>query len=190
MRSLVGLFLLCLCTANPSTTRADQVALPTPYVSVAAGGHFYFKMVPDKERGGIGTAFKVTPGARDEKLWSVSGWYAFNTFLSEDGRYLVRMGEWPPGREPSDEHLAVAFYDHGTLLAQYSTKALIKNPAAVPRSVEHYQYWNFALPHGFIRTSTDRVGHPHWFQFVTSDGIHYIFDRRTGEIVSQERYDG
>jgi hypothetical protein len=84
----------------------------------------------------------------------------------------------------------VAFYDRGTLLARYSTKALIKNPAAVPRSSGHYQFLNWSLPYGFIATETNPGGPRYWFHFVTSEGVHYIFDRRTGQIVSQEPYDG
>jgi hypothetical protein len=189
MRGKIGLIVLVLCVTFQSAIRADQVMEAAPYIAVAEGGRFYFKMVPDKKREGTGTGYEVTSAGRDRRLWSVSGWFSFAVFLSEDGRYLVRLGDWPQGHKPSDEHLAVAFYDKGELLAQYSTKALIKNPGALRPSTDHYEYLMRRSPRGFIGTAAEPYGIRHWFQLVTYDGIHYVFDRRTGEIVSEAPYD-
>ena len=183
----VAIVAASLCLLGALSPAPDKERAPGAYISAADGGRFYVKMVPDKERVGVATVYRVTDAA-DEVVWSVSGWYAFSTFLSDDGQFLVRMGNWPRGREPSDEDLAVAFYKSGELLAQYSTKALIQHPDLVPRSVSHYDYILDGAPIGFVRTPTDGVWPLHWFQFVTSDRIQHTFDRRTGAIVKEEPY--
>ena len=64
---------------------------------------------------------KLEANGKFRELWRVKGWYAFFTFLSDDGRYLVRMGDCAFGSEPSPANLALAFYDNGKFVGYYST---------------------------------------------------------------------
>ncbi len=163
-----------------------------PHAYVVTGGDYgqvYFKMVPGSRRAGTvskGRAYRVSAGEQDELLWSVSGWYAHTTFISRDGRYLVRLGNWPVGSEPEADDLAVAFYDNGVLLESYSTRDLIKNDELVPTSEAHYFYLLAGAETGFVSRSRVYGAERSWFELVTVDGIRYTFDRRTGEVVSSE----
>lgn len=177
--------LIALAPLAPDTgVQADEEVAPYPYVTASEDGRCYFKMIPavdaegrsDREKGS-GAAFRVGAGGQDEELWRVEGWYAFKTELSRDGRYLVRIGNWPRGRMPSDDHLAIAFYDRGVLLKSYSTKDLIRSPEAVRPTVSHY---HFGRPLGFEPPPDER------FRLQTVDGLLYTFDVTTGAIVSAD----
>lgn len=115
-----------------------------------------------------------------QKMWSVSGWYAFRTYPSFRGEYLVRIGNWPRGFRPSHKDLAIAFYHRGRLVKRYSTKDLLRNTAgrASVRSVGHYRFWS-SIP-GF-------GGWNHRFTLITTERIRYIFDARTGKIISSNK---
>lgn len=174
--------LLTLGFATPAL--ADREACPTPYVKANERGSIYFKMSPDPaapcdRTKGSGAAYQVAVGA-DQLLWKTEGsWYAQTTFLSEDGRYLIRIGNWPRGRKPSKDHLAIAFYDNGKLLKRYSTLELIKDPSQVETSVSHYAFYHD--PPGFT------APHAKTFLLTTIDGIAYTFNITTGEIASTKK---
>jgi hypothetical protein len=164
---------------------ADEEAAPRPYITTAGEGGLYFRMVPDpvspdepQHLSGKGYAYRVGTDQRDELLWTTSGWYAHRVVLSDDGRYLVRLGNWPRGDAPSKDHLAVAFYDQGQLLASYSTIDLIRDPSKVRPSVSHYQFASGSP--GFV----ERYGHQ--FRLVTVDGAVHLFDVRTGILAGRK----
>jgi len=167
--------LLCLSlTAAPS-----ELPTPYPYLTTSRSGRFYFKMAPGRDVYGYGAAYAVL-ASQDTELWSVSGWYSFRTFLSDDGRYLVSLfGRTSIPRveqaEPTDP--LVAFYDNGKLLAQHSIAQLIQDPAAINRS-ESLTYLQPSPAPGF-----DELGHS--FSFVTGEHVTFAFDIRTGAIVSK-----
>ena len=102
---------------------------------------------------------------------------------SASGRYLVRMGNWPRGNKPSNDDLAVAFYDKGQLLCSYSTRDLIREDSKVWASVSHYFYLDHEQHSGFIAKEGLPGNFSFWFEFTTIDGIQYRFDIRTGLIV-------
>lgn len=157
---------------------ADSEAPPRTYITTSAGGQYYFKMIPDDFDWdkGTGFCFKVTGGETDELLWKLNGWYSFKNFLSYDGKYLVRMGNWTRGAELSDDHLAVAFYKEGQLLKSYSTKDLVKDSSKIELTISHY-FWLKQPP------QLDAFGH--MFKLITIDDIEYTFNVSTGEVVSQ-----
>lgn len=141
MKSLT--LLACLLAVTVDPLWADSPAMPFPYVAAGMGGTTYFKMIPrtDGKWGeGIGIAYRLRRDGSDEELWRTDGWYSFEVFLSYDGEYLVAMGPWNMGSEPSKEDLAVAFYHKGKLLRQYSTADLVKDKSKVPASVSHYMW--------------------------------------------------
>jgi len=160
---------------------ADSEVPPYTYVSVSEYGRYYFKMIPDNpadRETGSGICFEVTAGNTDKILWTTTGWYAYSTYLSSDGKYLIRMGVWPRGQELSDTHLAVAFYKDGNLLKSYTTKYLVKDPSRIERTVSHY-FWLEGIP--------GLLPHGHRFKIVTKDNIEYIFDITDGKIISQKK---
>ena len=171
----------------------DREAPPYPYVVFAPGGRFYFRMMTDplaehfdREKGS-GGVYEVGPYGVDRVLWRIDGWYAFTTFLSSDGGFLVRLGNHPRGWSPSDSDLAVAFYrrgggasaDTGILLKSYSTRTLIEDDTKVEPTRSHYEFIagipGLVDPNGYI------------FELVTVDRIRYLFDIRTGEMIAKER---
>jgi hypothetical protein len=181
--------ILILFTTSLSLTTpriwADQERPPYPYITVSKSGHYYFKMIPDVggRQGqygrykGTGICYRVTPDEKDEIIWKTKGWFSFNTYLSYDGKYIIRMGDWIRGHEPSDEHLAVAFYKEGEHLKGYSTKDIVKDSSAIRRTVSHYEWLSDEKP----------KLESHKFTIKTIDNIEYIFDITNGNIISHKK---
>jgi hypothetical protein len=166
----------------------DSEMSPMPYVAAAESGRCFFKMSPDPEHPserefGFGYAYKAGLQLADELLWRTEGWYAFEVFLSDDGRYLVRLGNAPRGLEPSREHLAVAFYDRGVLLKSYSTDELIRDKSQVHHSASHYAYKLGGSEGAHL---SREPGGPTHLVLTTIDLIRYTFDVATGDILEQE----
>ena len=164
--------------------KGDEERAPYPYVITDIWGSFYFKMIPAKNgyyerEKGIGVAYAVKSGESDKEIWRVDGWYSFETFLSHDGIYLVRLGNWPRGHKPDKNHVGVAFYKSGKLLKMYSTKDLIVNESKVQPSVSHYEYLNRVVKPGFV------AGYGYQFQLTTVDNVKYVFNIKTGKVVSR-----
>ena len=182
---------LALLTLGPGPAPLDSEAAPRPYVVTSWSGSFFFKMTPDpsapaNREKGLGFAYKVTPGQTDELLWQTNGWYSFSVWLSDDGVYLVRVGNWPRGDKPTDSDLAVAFYKSGELLKKYSTADLIKDPSRIAPSVSHYDFLAAPFP-DFAEQPTvprDKLT----FRLRTVDAIEYLFDARTGELLSATQF--
>ena len=171
-RIFVLLFILTNCHLY-----ADKEGPQNSYVTSSINGRFYFRMEPDlsapfDRKKGSGTLFEVQNDGNDVVLWKTEGWYSFKTFICHEGRYLVRIGNWPRGRELSDTHLAIAFYDKGILLKKYSTKQLIENPKTIKKSVSHYFFINKVI--GFDPS------YSHQFKLETIDGRTHTFDVKTG----------
>ncbi len=161
---------------------ADEEQSTFAYVKSAYGGRYFFVMLPHRNKYynrsyGRGYAVAITRMGKQKILWRVKGWYAFKTFLSYDGVYLVRMGNWPRGRTPAKTHLAIAFYKRGKLIKAYSTIDLIKDLSKIEPSTSHYNYYTKII--GF-------TGYNFKFSFVTIENIRYIFDVRTGKIIASE----
>lgn len=136
---LVVLFLF----ASTQFSFADSIAAPYTYVTKSKNGKYYFEMKPiqgDIMFAGRGTCYKIISGSKRQKLWNTGNWYAYTTYLSNNGRFLVRMGNWAIGSELSDTDLAVAFYKNGKLMKMYSTKELVHDASYVKYTVSHY-FW-------------------------------------------------
>ena len=166
---------------------ADSPALPYPFVKSAGNSSYYFKMIPENQTKNstpeidppYGVAYRLLGNGRSVQLWRVDGWYAFEVYLSYDGEHLVRMGPWAVGSEPSEQNLAVAFYQQGVLLKKYSTLDLIENHSSVERTVSHY-FWR-ANDQDYPRLDYSNV-----FSLKTIEGRVYKFDVTTGEVVEGE----
>ena len=193
MRALLILLFTC------STLFADSEAMPTPRVTVSENAQFIFKQLPaarDKDYKVIGepwgAAYELEKDGTFRELWRVEGWYAWTMHLSNDGRYLVRMGNWARGSEPSPRNLAVAFYDNGKLLTHYSTADLVKDKTKVSASVSHYVWLAYQVqarhrgPEPRIPEPRPKLDYANKFHLKTCDGISYTFDATTGQIIKTE----
>ncbi len=179
MKSIIVMILLLTVL---STLWADKEAPQYVYVKSSSGGKYYFKMIPEADYDrtkGRGLLYAVTKKGSDKVLWKVNGWYAFQTYISYDGRYLIRIGNWPRGRVPSHKHLGIAFYDKGKLIKKYSTKDIVKNFPPVTPSESHYRVLKKVL--GF------ESPYSHRFIIRTVHKIEYTFDVTHGKLVSQKK---
>ena len=168
-------FLGCIAFFAP-VCFADLVAPPRPYVVSSVDGSHYFKMIPDKKdvwnrAKAKGTLYEVRSG-KDKVIYSVSGWYSYQVFISNDGKYLIRMGDWPSGT-PKTEDLAVAFYADGRQKKSYSTLDLLKEPDKAPRSISHYR-WLDKADESYMLSEM--------FSVVTIEKVEITFDITTGKI--------
>jgi len=192
---------ICLFMVT-SALVADTPGDPYAKITASEKGTVFFKMVPAKthfeadrmmtDRDPYGIAYRVHDEGEMIELWRTDGWYAFEVYLSNDGHYLVRMGPWSEGSEASKEDLAIAFYQDGKLLQEYSTADLLKDKNAVKRTISHYR-WRAPMvisgvgeldaedPLGPIRLNYDGS-----LQLRTSEGTIYRFDSKTGKILERK----
>ena len=153
-------------------SKYDKEARPYTYVVSSENGKFLFKMLAE----GKGIAYEVTDDATNKEIWKVNGWHSFKTFITNNGKYLIRIEEWPRGNKPSKDDLAIAFYSEGKQIKYYSTRELIKNDSLVPISVSHYK---------IIKEQPHLDGY--YVVLTTVDGITYKFDVTTGLILSENK---
>ncbi|RBP46118.1 hypothetical protein DES53_102504 [Roseimicrobium gellanilyticum] len=193
------LFLFC---AAPFAV-ADQPAPEFRHVTTAQGGRCFFKMIPEKwhyennrpvkEKEAWGVAYELDENGEFVELWRTEGWYASEVFLSDDGRYLVRMGVWPTISEKFDD-VAVAFYDRGKLLKSYEVRDLVKQPHRIEFSASHYEWRpeQQTVPNGistelfpgsFLQSDYLQGD---YFHLVMIDKTAYRFDLATGNILATE----
>ena len=172
----------------PPVASADEERAPRAYVITSGDGEYYFKMSPDPQAPldrGHGELFEVKSSGPDILLWKTEGWYSFHTYISRDGEYLVRVGNWPRGIGPSNRDLAVAFYARGKLTKSYSTQDVIKNPSAITASISHYNFLSSIT--GFKEPKSYDAPDKYHFVLTSVDQIEYTFDATTGAIVSEKK---
>ncbi len=180
-----AVFFSCMIIGGNSF--ADSPAMPTPKVTVSNSGEYYFKMIPNnysyenskyiEDTKAFGKAYRLNDNGESEELWSVSDWYAFNVFISDDGKYLVRIGNWPDGHEPDNDDLGVAFYYLGSEIKKYSTQDLIEDKSYVQSTVSHY-FW---LDNDKSYPRLD--WYSHIFELKTIEGKVIRFNIATGDVV-------
>jgi hypothetical protein len=184
IRFLLEMFSLLVFFLVSVSVSADSPAPEKQYIEVAPGGQYFFVMLPADVAGGMlspaqGQAYQLTRIGSFESLWKVEGWYASSTFLTRDGRYLVRMGPWASA--PPEDELAVAFYEDGVEHTRYSVADLLDDTDSIKRSVSHY-LWQ-AYTDGFPRlTSGNR------FQLLTIEGMLITFDAATGQLMDRKSF--
>jgi hypothetical protein len=188
--SLLALYLL----ATPVTLVADIVPLPKSYQKIAPGGKFVFVMITPyqaeigfwnehnadiirelRRRYSRSGMYRID-GA--EPLWTVDG-FGSEVDLTADGVHLIRPGPWAwlrADRTPVLEAAAVSFYANGECIRTYSVADLVDNTDRLAYSSSHYQWQR-----------EGRLSGDFEYTIVTVDGNRFVFDVRTGEIISQER---
>lgn len=176
MRRLLAAFILMLLWAE--SAYADK-PIP-PHSWERAVGSYRFVMVWPYDATPLASGERRYPASGlyradgpAEPLWTVD-WYAHEgeVFVAADGELLARMGPWP-GSEDYDE-LAVAFYRNGKLTKSYHVSDLVKSPETLPQSASHYMW------HNGVTFDPDQLR----LSVATIPGITYIFDVKTGQILS------
>lgn len=191
------------CLMAVSSLKADSPAPPVPLVFTSdSGSDVAFTMIPPKygkdykiEKEAFGVAYKVGDDGSLKELYRTDGWYSFQVFVSRDGRHLVRMGLWSVGHEPAKDDLAVAFYEDGKLLKEYSTADLVKDITKVVPTTSHY-FWQAPSPVDDKVTEAEQlrlrlhIDYTNTFELHTIDGWTYAFDVTTGKINSTRKTKG
>jgi len=136
-----------------------------------------------------------------EPLWTIDWYSRGGVHLFPDGKYLIRIGNWPLGSPCNEKNysyeetlirlhnkqpigpirndkalsqLAVAFYESGMLLKEYSIGDLTKEPSKLPTSISHFQWIK-------NKVYDDAKGQ---ISIITYDGQMIVFDNM-GKIVSR-----
>lgn len=142
--------------ATGSAARADQEASNVARVAADPYGRCYAKSVPkhvydpadEPRQQGTTEVYRV--GVPDDRLVQRYNWFSQSLFVhcDIDGVRVVRVGPWQRGHDPSDDHLALAFYRGDILVKRYSTLDIAGGernaPGAIPAfknveaSVSHY----------------------------------------------------
>ena len=105
-------------------------------------------------------------------LWTFDQ-YAQNTEIANDGKHWIWHGPWASSLQDP----AFAFYAEDKLLSEYLIADLVENPDALKYTISHF-FWTKRREFD-ANTLT--------YSLETADGIRYVFDGRTGEMVSKER---
>lgn len=183
-------------------TLADIGSPPGPRVSVSPSGEYFFAMLPpksvaasddDPERNGSGTAYRLYARGEMAELWHVSGWYSSDIFISDDGEHLVRIGDRPSGGDVSYGDLALAFYRKGTLLRQYSTKDMIRDPDKIGKGARcdwRLDWQQSRIPAEDLVKYQPRLYGDNQFRIFTADGFRHVFDVATGIRIATEPIEG
>jgi hypothetical protein len=191
---------LCVSLACAAAAKADQEAPNYAYVeassnhSTSNGGDRYAKCVPSEKFGTEGKTYIYRVRDGNDQLLETYDWFTFNIHVLAVGKStsVVRFGPWNRGHEPSEEHLALAFYLDGKLLKRYSTLDIVGPHGKISSSVSHYM-WR-AKVHGYCwLEKEDERFQKSGFSLETVDGHVISFDYKSGEILSglvPEHYKG
>ena len=195
-------FCLLVLVLTPIVLRGDSSIPPYPRMTVSESGKYVFAALPAKwtkegklVREASGVAYELEENGKFRELWRTKGWFGWELFLCNEGRYLVRLESAPVGSEPSDKDVGVAFYDRGKLLRQHSTAELIKDKTSVVQTTSHYLWLAYQTAGSKAhfedkKAETERApALDSWdktFYLKTSDGIDYTFDIATGKITEKK----
>jgi hypothetical protein len=200
--STVGVIALAAMTVG-SRALADSPAPRRSYKQITPGGKYVFVMISpmpleqEVKRWNEETAASIREVRRSyarsglyrndgstEPLWTVD-WYAHRVMVTSDGAHLIRSGPWaglPQDRKAplggALDQEALSFFANGQLLRTYRIGELIDDPDQLPRSVSHFR-WEYE---GRLDDSRSE------YTLTTLDGNRFVFDVRTGGIVSEFRW--
>lgn len=180
-----------LAFAWVSGASADVLICPYAYNVFSPNGKYSFRMMPNPRgrcdrTGGYGYLTERIPDRPNRLVWRTSGWYAFDTYISCDGSYLVRLNEVlsdPIFTDLNDKALleeafmAIGFYRDGVKVKGYDVYSLgIKTGMSVQTIVwrDRGTSAGFDPPCGLK------------FQLVAADGTRLRFDVASGEIIARE----
>lgn len=192
----IGLLIALSAVGN---LRADTPVAPFAFVAPSLSGMYFFEMIPPQWNSskdglldnGRGVAYQLLRDGSQKELWRTDGWYSGRIFLAEGGVFLVRLEPEKEGHHVSQGDLALAFYRNGTLIKQYSTADLVKNPEKIASTVSHY-YWlagDVQRVRGqgtggkdFDADAEPRLLLDSTFRLKTCDGLVHVFDVTSGNL--------
>jgi hypothetical protein len=133
-------------------------------------------IVPGAVGRGIRRAYSQSGMYRNDgslvPLWTVD-WYAFKVDIASDGVHLIRHGPWATFTHEE----AISFFANGQLLRTHLIQELVDDDTKLRRSVSH-----------FLWREDGRFDDAAFsYALKTKDGNRFVFDARTGEIVSAPR---
>jgi hypothetical protein len=187
-RLLLGLLPLVWLASCPAA-EADQPGPLSSYKVVTPDGKYVFVMitpVPPTENARFWTESMVQADQEIRRTYPRSGlypndgsatpmwtvdWYARRVEVASDGVHLIRHGPWA---ESTDEE-AVSFFANGELLRTYQIKDLVDEPGRLPHTWTHFQWCKEA------QFDDGRLE----YAVSTFDGNRFIFDVRSGAIISR-----
>jgi len=179
--------------------RAEDDAQPRPFVAASTNGYCYFKLVPEGDLYAPGKgAMYLVEKTTDTLIYTTEGWFASQVIVATP-RYMARVIEIGRGNgksgepetaanTPPDKQVALAFYDRGKLLKQYTVAELLADPSKISALPRNYLYFKDA-PRFYTRRLTreeqiarNRKGeHGYWVIAEMRDGQRLFFDMSTGE---------
>jgi hypothetical protein len=199
MRSAIFLLLVSFASIMANTVYADDEASNVAHVAAGPYGRCYAKSVPihdpDNEVRQQGSTQVFLVNDTNNTLVHKYDWFSQILFVkcsSGTGVTLVRVGPWHRGHNPRADHLAIAFYNNGKLLKQYSSLDIAGNEPAeigsfstyknVSASVSHYTVFKSGPEMVKVTSSNGAVYREDWeVRAKTIDGRLLVFDIATGE---------
>ena len=153
----------------PGTARTDS---PQPAVEKTfwSTNRRFFAVTEPKEH--VTTVYRVAPGKKEEKVWSMYGWFAFAT-LADDGEHLV-VDCWGEliRLDYDKRQVMLYFFKRGELINYVRLDQIVRGNSKLPRTVSHY-YWGSSR-------GLDQAGR---FVVETADGRRILYDVATGTSV-------
>jgi len=182
---------VCAAVAWGSPARADIPLPPYSYRHVSPDGLHVFVMIAPvpTEEDPEGWSEEMADGIREirrlytrsglyqsdgsaEPLWTVD-WYAHSVEVASDGVHLIRHGPWAS----STGQEALSFFAEGRLLRTYQIRELVDLSLMLRRTASHF-FWKKRGRFDDARLE---------YSLETMDGNRFVFDVRTGEVVSAHR---
>lgn len=190
-RNAIGCVLVGYIMVSALPTSADSLARPYSYASPSEDGKFVFVMIApvqveqdgvysddeDRRRAQLVRKKYALSGqylndGSTTPLWTVD-WYAFNVYVASDGVHLVREGPWALGA--GDE--ALTFFANGKQLKSYEVNDILDFVWFLPHTVSHF-IW---------KRDIKLDDYNNVLNVTTLHRDKYVFDLKTGEIVSSWR---
>jgi hypothetical protein len=192
-RSLLASVIAAAAVCPPA--RGDKPAPPYTYTVPTPGGKYVFVMLsplpPEKDaaswneeearkiravRARYTRSGLYRADAPAAPLWTVD-WYDYGVLPASDGVHLVRPGGPASLTERFKDDPAVAFYAGGRLIRSYTVGELVDRPSLLPRSVTRRKWCKETV------FDDDALR----FKIHTEDGNSFVFDVRTGDLLSSNR---
>jgi hypothetical protein len=190
-RFLTGMTAVLVAAGGVSSVRGDSPVPPFSYKKPSPNGLYVFVMIApvpldsDAKRWIEEKAAEISEIRRvysrsglyrndgsTEPLWTID-WYAHYIEVGSDGIHLIRMGPWASSTDTE----ALSFFANGELMRTYEVRDLVSTSLLLPHSVSHFQW---------LDESNVDEGRQE-FTVRTLDGNRFVFDMRTGQIVSESR---
>jgi len=107
----------------------------------SANRKFLAVMEPDRL---ITTIYRTSPGKREEKVWSMYGWFRVAA-LTDDGEHLI-AGYEGMNLIPLDydkQQVMLYFFRRGELINHVTLDQIIRDNTKLQRTASHYHWGNF-----------------------------------------------